>query len=148
MSDKPTFLERAARWTRFVIVAAIAVVLGLIVTTPRNEVPLTMSRAQAEGIGAAPGYLVTTLGANAAEKFYLIDTNNKVICVYSVNGDKLRLVAARKFDIDSDIWDASTPLKGIVVEGGNGVSRNQAKNYLEEFKVQMDKLEASKKPRK
>jgi hypothetical protein len=108
---------------------------------------LTMSRAQAQGICASPGYLMTTLGATNADRFYLMDTNKQVICVYSVDGDKLRLVAARKVDYDSDIWDASVPLKGIKVEGGNGVSRDEAKAYLDEFKVEMDKLQARKKPK-
>lgn len=145
MNDKPSMLGSAARWTRFALLAGIAIVLGLIVTTPRNEYPLTMSRAQANILAAAPGFLMTTLGATNAERFFLVETNKQVICTYNVNGDKLRLDTARRFDVDSDIKDGSTPLKGIKVEGGNGISREEAKIYLDEFNAQMQKLEASAK---
>ena len=147
MTDKPSILGRAARWTRFALLAGIAIVLGLIVTTPKNEYPLTMSRAQANVLAAAPGFLMTTLGATNAERFFLVETNKQVICAYNVNGDKLRLDTARKFDVDSDIKDGSTPLKSIKVEGGNGISREEAKIYLEEFNIQMQRLEDARKPK-
>ena len=84
MTEKPTILSVAARWTRVALLAAIAVVLALIVTTPHNEYPLTISRAQAQGISAAPGYLMTSLNATNADRFFLVDTTKQVICVYSV----------------------------------------------------------------
>ncbi len=145
MTDKPSILGRAARWTRFALLAGIAIILGVIVTTPRNEYPLQMSRAQAAGIAAAPGYLMTSLNATTADRFFLVDTNKQVICVYQVSGDQLRLIAARKFDIDSDILDGSFPMKGVKLEGGNGLSREEAKSYLDEFKLLVEKIENGKK---
>ncbi len=144
MSEKPPFLATAARWTRVAIVAAIAIVLGLIVTTPRNDYPLTMSRAQAAGVGAAPGFICTTLAEGNANHFFLIDTKNKVVCVYAVLSDRLRLVAGRKFDIDSDVVDASFAGK-VRLEGGNGLQREDTKIYIEEvMKPALEKLEKKK----
>ena len=91
MSEKKPFTERLAGWTRVALLAAIAVVLGLILTTPRDEVsgyPRFMTRAQAEGIAANPGYLLTSVGVGNADKFYLVDTNKQVICVYGVTNDQ------------------------------------------------------------
>ncbi|MEI6234590.1 MAG: hypothetical protein WCT04_16165 [Planctomycetota bacterium] len=138
MSESPTFLNRAATWTRFALLAAIACVLGLIVTTPRNEYPLTMSKAQANLISAAPGYLFTSIQSGNGSQFFLVDTNKQVICVYNVTGDKLRLEAARKFDYDTDVVDGSIGLKGVIIEGGNGVSREQAKTYGDELKIKIE----------
>ena len=139
MTERPAFLSRAARWVRFALLAAIAVLLGLIVTTPRNEVPLTMSRAQANAIAAAPGFLLTSLTAANGSQFFLVDTVKQVICVYNVTGDKLRLEGARKFDTDSDILDGSVP-SHIQVEGGNGASRDDAKAYWDDAKPKIDAL--------
>src|SRR5438046_3059969 len=103
MSEKKPLTERLARWTRFALLAAIAVVLGLIVTTPRDETsdyPRLMNRAQAEGIAAAPGYLLTSIGISNADKLFLVDTTKQVICTYGVTNDQLRLQSARKFDND------------------------------------------------
>src|ERR1017187_6492465 len=111
---------------RYVLLAAIAVLLGLIVTTPHY--PQIISRAQAEGISAAPGYLLTTMGVGQGERLYIVDTNKQVICTYSVTGDQLRLQSARKFDNDLTIPDASFSIQGVgKIEGGNGITRDQAK---------------------
>ena len=147
MTETPPIASRAARWTRFTLLAAIAAVLGLIVTTPRNEYPLTMSRAQANAISAAPGFLLTSLTAGNANQFYLVDTTKQIICVYNVTGDQLRLEAARKFDYDTEIADGSVAAKGIRIEGNtNGINRDDAKAYWEEIKPKIDALiEKSKK---
>jgi hypothetical protein len=141
-----TPFSRAARWTRFTLLAAIAAVLGLIVTTPRNEYPLTMSRAQANAISAAPGFLLTSLTAGNANQFYIVDTTKQIICVYNVTGDQLRLEAARKFDYDTEIWDSSVAAKGIRIEGNtNGIGRDDAKAYWEEIKPKIEALLEKKK---
>lgn len=146
MSPKP-ILERLASWTRFLLLAAIAVVLGLILTSP--EYPLIMSRAHADSLSAAPGYICTSIAAANAERFYLVDTNKQVICVYSVVQDSLRLQSARKFDYDSSIPDGSHQItvgnKSLRLEGNaNGISRDEAKLYGEAVL----KLIEEAKPRK
>lgn len=146
MTERPAFLGRAARWMRFALLTAIAVLLGLIVTTPRNQVPLSMSRAQANAVAAAPGFLLTTLTATNGSQFFLVDTVKQVICVYNVTGDKLRLEGARKFDTDSDILDGSFP-SHPAIEGGNGLARDEATAYWQETKPKIDKL-AEKTPKK
>ncbi len=148
MNESPTFLNRAAHWTRFTLIAAIAVVMGLILTTPRNEYPLTMSRAQANAIGAAPGYLLTSLPQGTGTQFYLVDTTKQIICVYNITGDKLRLEAARKFDTDSDIKDTSISVGKVQIEGkANGVSKDDAKIYWDEVGPKIEEL-LNKKPKK
>ncbi|HLX60615.1 MAG TPA: hypothetical protein VKX17_04975 [Planctomycetota bacterium] len=136
MADKPTILERLARWTRFVLLAGIAIVLGLIITTPRNQYPLTLTPAQAAGISSTPGFILTTVpSGNAAEKFCLLDSNNKVICIYSLNGDQLLLTSARKFDFDNQIPDGTHPMKNIRISGNaNGISRDEARIFLDGWK--------------
>ena len=133
MSPKP-ILEHLASWTRFLLLAAIAVVLGLILTSP--EYPLVMSRAHAEGLSAAPGFICTSIAATNSERFYLVDTNKQVICIYSVTNDQLRLQSARKFDFDANIPDGSHQItvgnKALKLEGNaNGLSRDEAKDYGE-----------------
>src|ERR1043165_8007290 len=104
--------EPLAKLARVILLGAIVVVLGLIIMSPRDSAfnPMTVRRAQAEGtICAAPGYLMLTMAIGAASKLYLNDTNQKVLCVYEVTGDKLRLVGARKYDYDTTIFDGSIP---------------------------------------
>lgn len=126
--------EKLATIARVILLGGIAVVLGLIVISPKNSTivnPLTVGRAQADGsICAAPGYLMLTMPVGAASKLYLNDTNKQVLCVYEVTGDKLRLVNARKYDHDSAIFDMSIPgAQNKVPEGGNGITRDEAKSY-------------------
>jgi len=145
MSDKPDIATRAARWTRFALIAAIALVLGLIVTTPRNEYPLVMSRAQANAIAAAPGFLMTALTSANGNQFYLVDTHKQIICVYNVTNDQLKLEAARKFDLDSDIKDGSIPHKIKIDGNSNGASREDAKAYWDDLKEKVQNLIDKKK---
>lgn len=151
MSEKKPFSERLAKWTRVALLAAIAVVLGLILTTPRDELsgyPRFMTRAQAEGIAANPGYVLTSVGVGNADKFYLVDTNKQVICVYGVTNDQLRLQAARKFDYDCDIPDGHMQVqagaKQLKLEGGNGLNREDAKAYGDQVKIDIEKLKKAK----
>ena len=129
-------MDKLARISRVILLGAIAVVLGLIVMSPRDSAfnPMMLRRAQAEGsICAAPGYLMLTMAIGANSKLYLNDTNKQVLCVYEVTGDKLRLVSARKYDYDNAIFDGSIPAgtANKPIEGGNGITRDEAKNYGE-----------------
>jgi len=128
--------EKLAKAARAVLLGAIALVLGLIILSPKNSSfnPMTVGRAQADGsVCAAPGYLMLTMAIGANSKLYLNDTNKQVLCVYEVTGDKLRLVSARKYDSDAAIFDMSIPSKGKVPEGGNGITRDEAKAYGDEI---------------
>jgi len=130
--------DKMAKIARVVLLAAIAVVLALIVISPKilmNSNPMSIGKAHAEGsISAAPGYLMLTMATGANSKLYVNDSNKQVICIYEVTGDKLRLVSARKYDFDSTIFDMSIPMGGKVPEGGNGLNREGAKAYGETIK--------------
>jgi hypothetical protein len=121
-SDTVSTLEKAAVITRYLIVVAFAFALsggfGFRGGNPAHA---------ASPISAAPGYLSFTVKNANNSKFYITDTNRKTICAYSLNGDQVRLVSARKIDIDSRIVDGT--LKAPVnIE--NGVTRDEAKEYL------------------
>ena len=136
-------LEKLAKFFRFGLLAAIVAVTTLIIAGPEHHGilnPFRVAKVNAEGgIFAAPGYIALTTFSGNNDRFYIIDTSKKppVICAYTVDGAKLRLVSAREFDADSDIIDGSMTLtlpnglsqKGI--EGGNGVDVNTAKAYGE-----------------
>ncbi|HYF51945.1 MAG TPA: hypothetical protein VEJ63_21230 [Planctomycetota bacterium] len=140
-----SFADKLATATRFCLVAGIAIVGALILSDKGAPNPFELKRATAEGgIAAAPGYLALTTNA-AGSRFYIIDKNKQVICVYTMTGDKLRLQSVRKFDFDSDIFagDIATPkYKGI--EGGNGIDRAEAKEYSEQIKKMRDDFEKKK----
>ena len=94
-----------------------------------------------------PGYLAINVNMDNASKFCLIDTNRKVICVYNLNGSKMRLVSARKFDHDAEIVDSSvtgvqtSDGKGVIApwEGQNGLSRKLSKDYAEGLQKLLEK---------
>jgi len=130
--------DRASGIARFVLLAGIAVVAALILSNPdtRNAAnPLRVSTAQANGgICSAPNYLALTAGAGNEDKFYVIDTNKKVICIYRIETAQIRLVCARKFDEDEKVWDPSLPLlRNRALEGADGVTRNDAKDYADQL---------------
>lgn len=151
---KPTLSERLSTLSRIALVAAIVVVTVLIVVGPRNHGvsnPLEISRAQASSLGAAPGYLMLTLPVGQASALYITDTNKQVIVGYTIAGDKLRLVSARKFDFDSDIFDMSIQApNGRVPEGGNGITRDEAEVYAKHIAKAFEDFKANfkKKPAK
>jgi len=134
--------SRAVKVARWVLITAITVVATLIVMAPKDEVlrlPTGLRSAAADGgVCTAPGYLMLTMNVGASEKLYITDTAKQVICVYSVNGDALRLVSARKFDFDSDIADASQPINGKPIEGGNGISRKEAEEVSKQIKAWLE----------
>lgn len=140
--------DRLASGARLVLITAITVIAVLIVVGPNNHTanPLKVGPAQADGsVAAAPGYLMMTVKQGGAAKFYLCDTNKQMICVYETNGEKLRLVGARKFDHDSTIFDASLNFgKARSFEGGNGIDRKTAEIYATEIKEAREKAAKKK----
>ncbi|MFH0938832.1 MAG: hypothetical protein V1899_06090 [Planctomycetota bacterium] len=141
-SESKSFVEKLAYMMRVVLIGMIIVVAVLMITSSHQSAnPFSISRANAEGICATPGYLVLTASIGGANKFFIVDTNKQVICVYGMVGDKLRLVSARKFDFDSDIFDGSLQIGAMRgIEGGNGVTRAEAKIYSEGLKKAWDAL--------
>jgi hypothetical protein len=142
-----SFGDKLASATRFALVAGIAVVTALIIAGPSNgglPNPFELKKAQADGGGicAAPGYLLLSVNT-AGSRFYIVDKNKQVICVYTMTGDKLRLQSVRKFDYDSDIFagDLPTTKDANGIEGGNGIDRTEAKDYAEAIKKARDEFE-------
>ncbi len=150
--DPETGTDRLAKAARLLLLGAIACVAALIFISPRRDAanPLHVRSAQAEAVSAAPGYLMLTMSIGPTSKLYLNDTNKQVICVYEVVGDKLRLWSARKYDFDSTIFDASIQMPGPLLngkapEGGNGITREQAKAYGEFINKQLQDYKAKLK---
>ena len=150
MSDPKTPLwDKLAKVARAILLVAIAAVLTLIVIGPRNSGlpnPLMVQRAQAEGICAAPGYLLLPTKVGGASKFYIVDSTRQVICVYETNGDKIRLVSARKFDKDVEIFDASLATPNAKAPEGHtpGLNRKEAGEYADAIKAAKEKFEKKK----
>jgi len=145
------FAQRATTVCRFLLLTGIAVVAALILTaSPQQRAavnPLQIGPASAAGgICAAPNYLsMTTMNGN--NKFYVIDTNRKVICVYRIQASAIRLVAARKFDADERIWDSSLPLmNNKPLEGSDGATRDQASKYADDVQKLIETAINKKKP--
>lgn len=145
--------ERFALGVRYVLVAAIAVLAVLILKdarSARDVNPLRVSDAQAGIVSAAPGYLVMSQSVTVADKFYIIDTTKQVICVYHMNGDKIRLGAARDFSNDTEIVDSSVSVITAAgkrvdsFEGGSGVSVTEAAEYAEGLKKLLEDAEKKK----
>lgn len=120
--ENPSVLERLAIVTRYLLVAlfAAALVAGLNGSARPAHA--------AAPVGAAPNYLSCTIKAGGNNKLYITDTNKKVICVYALINDGVRLVSVRKFDADSRIVDGS--LKAPVPLDGIGVTREGAHAYV------------------
>jgi hypothetical protein len=137
-SVKISSLERVALATRYVLAGALAVVLWGALSGGTQTVNA------GAGISAAPEYVSLTLSANAS-KFYIIDTNSRTICVYSNNGDALRLVSVRKFDLDEEIFDGSIKAP-IAIEGGSGVTRENVEAYLKNTKPMLSKYQLTTNP--
>ena len=132
---------------RTAIVGAMAVLAALLLFCPEtrkaaNPMHVGSAYASAGGGGsvcAAPNYLALTASGSGKDKFYIIDTNKKIICLYQVQISEIRLVSARKFDEDERIWDASAPLyKNKPLEGGEGFTRSDAKDYADSLEKTLD----------
>jgi hypothetical protein len=151
-AEQKTTGDKLAFAARMLILTGIGVLAILIATVPSGTAnPLRVGNAQADGgIASAPGYLaLTTLEGNNS-RFYLINSDRKTICVYTLNGGMLRLVSVRKFDEDSKIFDASVPVtlasgaQMKAFEGTDGLDRTQAKAYAEGLKKMWDSAHSTK----
>jgi hypothetical protein len=130
--ENPSWAERLSLAARYLIVAALAMILSLLLFGAKNDHALASSP-----VGAVPSMISFTAKVGTDSKFYVTDTARKIICVYSLSGDKLRLVSARKYDIDQQILDSSLPV-GITIEGGNGATREKAAEFLKASKPALD----------
>lgn len=99
--------------------------------------PFVPSKAHAiGGTSSAPGYLTTTLHGN--DRLYLVDKNEKMICVYGLNGSSLRLYSARHFNNDEELFDTSINVNGKNLEQFNGANYEQTEAYLKASKPAAD----------
>jgi hypothetical protein len=130
--ENPSTLERLATAARYTMVAIFAGAMALLLT---QKVP---SANAATPVAAAPSYLSFTTKIHKDAHFYITDTNRHVICVYTMLGDQLRLVSARRFDDDSRIVDAT--LKAPVALEGPGATRDDVINYTKNCTISLDAL--------
>ena len=91
-------------------------------------------------VGAAVSYLSFTTKDAGNGKFFITDTNKKVIVTYALNGETLRLVSARKFDHDLKLVDGSVKAPESLEGANNGLTREDVKNYAKNSKAQLDAL--------
>lgn len=135
-----------AKSVRLVLLFAIAALASMALsnrpsTSSPSKNPFHLPFAEAAHTAAAPGFISLTIQNPGNRKLCLIDKDKQRICVYSVKGDKLRLVSARAFNHDTDILDASlnvkSPTGGILspIEGGSGVDSKTAAEYAEGLKI-------------
>lgn len=141
---------KLAKFARYLLLAGIGGVLVLIVAAARSERgafnPLEVRPVNADMISAAPGCLVMTATLGTGTNFYLVDTIKQVICVYQMDGDKIRLVAAREYKHDIEIVDSSLDLGNIKsFEGSNGIDRQTSEVYAEALKKMMEQAEKNEK---
>lgn len=150
--------ETWALAARYLLLAGIVLAGGLLFAkmreqngTGRSGLPKLLTPAQAEAVSAAPGYLMFTTDVGGQRKFYLFDSNKKVVCVYSLTGDALRLVAAREVSYDQQIVDTSMAVRaldGSVIrspEGGTGITRETARKYAEGQQKLLKELDERKR---
>ena len=126
-------LEKAAHIARYAMVAVFAIALSA--TWQSNNGSGDRAYA-ATPVSAAPSFLSFTAKVGGNSKFYITDTNRKVICVYSLTNDQLRLVSARKFDHDSRIRDGS--IKAPVAMEGMPLTRDDAEAYANNLQKLLD----------
>lgn len=91
-------------------------------------------------VGAAVSYLSFTAKDVGEGKFFITDTAKKVILTYSLHGDQLRLVSARKFDHDLRLVDGTVKAPESLEGAGNGLTREEVKAYAKNSKMQLDAL--------
>ncbi len=84
MIEAPTFISRAARWTRFRAP-------GRHCRRPRPDrdhaaqrIPADDEPRASRGDWASSGYLMTSMGHTTQDKFFLVDTAKQVICTFDV----------------------------------------------------------------
>jgi len=88
---------QSAQIFRYVLAGLFALVLF----GGSSSLPMPGSVAHSSGVSSAPGYLTSTLRGN--DRFYLVDTNEKIICVYGLSSESLKLFSARRFNLDEQI---------------------------------------------
>ena len=132
MSDeKPCAFEKLAHISRYLLVALFAAALAAGWISPERAHAATP-------VGAAPNFLSFTVKNAGNSKFYLTDTNLRTICVYTLVNESVKLVGVRKFDIDSQVVDSSIRVNGAILENPNGVTREQAGNYVKACQPTLD----------
>jgi len=147
--------ERWAKRVRWLLMLAIAFMIVLLLVDGRSGPAsrFAVRSAYAEPVAAAPGFIALTLPGDGKDlRFYIIDTTKRVVCVYTLVGDKVRLVSAREYDRDMDIFDASFQVatkdgKSVIntFEGTQGVDRQTAAAYADGLQKLLD--DASKRPK-
>ena len=150
--EEDNFIEKLPKYIFNVLVVSIAVMAALVVTQDRehgSSHPFAIRTANAEMIAAAPGFLTLSV-PQAGGNFYVVDSTKQVICVYQLDGDRIRLVSARDFSIDTEIKDSSLPLPGpnrrpIKIEGGSGVDTDTAAFYAKQLKQYIENLSKAKR---
>jgi len=91
-------------------------------------------------VGAAVSHLSFTTKDVGEGKFFITDTAKKVILTYTLNGEQLRLVSARKFDEDLRIVDGTIKAPESLESTGQGLTRDDVKAYAKNSKAQLDAL--------
>lgn len=131
--------ERAAIAARYLLLG-----LGLAwLVTAKQDASRVMKIDPAHAsvpVGAAVSYLSFTTKDVGEGKFFITDTAKKVILTYTLNGEQLRLVSARKFDEDLRIVDGTIKAPESLEGAGQGLTRDDVKAYAKNSKAQLDAL--------
>jgi hypothetical protein len=132
--------ERAAVSARYLLMA---LAVGWFLCGGGEKAPnvLRVDPAHASvPVGAAVSYLSFTTKDAGNGKFFITDTNKKVILTYALDGQTLRLVSARKFDHDLKLFDGSIKAPESLEAANNGLTREDVKHYAKNSKAQLDAL--------
>jgi hypothetical protein len=144
--DRPISTGKAVQYALLGAIAAMAFLFWALPPGPSGPSPLAMKQAMAEGVAAAPGFLLITIpdvgaranvggvgggavGGGGGNRLYLADTTKEVLCTYSIGGDKIRLVGARNFSADTGIVDASLSNVPTLDANGNPVAPGTMKEF-------------------
>ncbi|HOX05248.1 MAG TPA: hypothetical protein PK280_02510 [Planctomycetota bacterium] len=125
---------RRPTWLETLLLIALAVAMTALLVRDGGPV----REALAGGGGGANGVVALTaqnVGTGRAELLYIVDTAKQRICVYSWNGTRLGLVAARAFDYDLEVLDSSGDK---TIESAEGAARGYVKAQVESFRRQKE----------
>jgi hypothetical protein len=127
---------QAAQAFRYIIAGLFALVLfgG---TPSDSALPFTPSLAHAD-VSSAPGYKCSMMRNNG--RFYLIDTNAQRICVYALQNEGLRLVSARRYDKDEQVFDSS--MRPQAIESSNGATVEQVDQFNKATTSEVDQIKS------
>jgi hypothetical protein len=114
--------------TTWVINGLLAAILVLLVGVyfSQSSVP-----AYAAGGGWDTDGIIAT-SFDTTDRLVLIDTKNKAIMIYRVNGNMFRLAGARSFEFDTEVEDSGEP--GVPIEKGQGMTWLQMYHMYNESK--------------